>query len=389
MELKEFEVLLEKKLGDTMPDLVEKILKPFKEAQDNKLKQLFEETTAGKSAHKLEVAQKTIGLLRAVLHGDGVEAKALSEGTDADGGYLVHTEFKDEIQRLVPIYGIARRECRIWPMKAKTLTLPAMAAAGVLTGYWIGEGISKTATKWVLSQKSLTAKKCCAFVVAFDELLEDASGTDLGDIFDIIALLFAETLGGLEDTGLFNGAVGGPTGILPTSGTNAVTLTGTTFASLGTTDGIDKLLDMQTAIADGARDGKYFMHAQVFAYLQKMQATTYDSSHYGAFLYGSPGGPIPATLWGKPVELTDYMPNAAATAVNTKFVLFGNLRKCVAFGDRKRLTIDKSTEATVVDEAAATINLFQQDASALRAVERVDIVVTVPHGLSVLKTAAS
>ena len=63
---------------------------------------------------------------------------------------------------------------------------------------------------------------------------------------------------------------------------------------------------------------------------------------------------------------------------------FGNLKKCVVFGDRKQLAVDVLKEGTV-----GTENLGEECKQALRFYERVDIAIPVPAGLTRMKTAAA
>ena len=184
MTIEEFDELLDKKIENAVNPLIEKI-----NSVDNKLLTgLRQNASVGEITP--EVAAKTINLFRTVLGYEplgGIKATdVLDEATAAEGGYLVPEEFQAEVIRLVPDYGIARKECRIIPMKSKSKTLPALTAG--ITAYWIGEGAKKKTSKWTLAQVKLVAHKLAALVPATDELLEDTSI----DTFNLLTTLIAE-----------------------------------------------------------------------------------------------------------------------------------------------------------------------------------------------------
>lgn len=92
---------------------------------------------------------------------------------------------------------------------------------------------------------------------------------------------------------------------------------------------------------------------------------------------------IAGTLWGYPVYLSDKMPTLSATAVSTKFIIFGNL-KHLFVGVRSDMVMSISEHATVGSD-----NLFEKNMSAVRVVARHAIAVGLPSAFACLKTAAS
>jgi HK97 family phage major capsid protein len=77
------------------------------------------------------------------------------------------------------------------------------------------------------------------------------------------------------------------------------------------------------------------------------------------------------------------MPDNGDSAPATSFVVFGDLKRCVLFGDRQSLQVMLLKEATIDGT-----NLAEFDLIGLRFVERLDIEVGLPNGLAILKTAA-
>ena len=65
------------------------------------------------------------------------EVKALSEGVDADGGYLVPEEFERTLFQVMEKYGVARRYCRKYTMGTDTRNITAVE--NTVVGYIVGE----------------------------------------------------------------------------------------------------------------------------------------------------------------------------------------------------------------------------------------------------------
>lgn len=311
-----------------------------------------------------------------------LQARGMSEGTDADGGYLVPVEFARRIERVSQEYGVARKLCRIMPMSTNKKDVPTSLANPTVALY--GEGAAITDSKPTFGKVQLVAKKFGAIVVGTQELIED-NATDQA-IWDFIADLLGEQFGVAEDEQVFTGDGTGNnlTGILVSSNAqlNTVTMaTGdTTFADITA----DYLLDMVNAVASSARrKGVFVMHPEIFAYVQKLK----DSN--GQYIYRQPNATetdsdIAGYVWNKPVYLSDAMPAAADTAVSTKFAIFGDLKKGCIIGDRRRITLKRLTEGTI-----GSTNLAEEDEEALRATSRMAFQVVLGDAIALLKTAAS
>ena len=71
------------------------------------------------------------------------------------------------------------------------------------------------------------------------------------------------------------------------------------------------------------------------------------------------------------------------------FIIFGNLQKCVAYGDKQGIRVKLLDQASVYDENDQLINLAERDMLALRVHKRVGFVVILPAGICVLSTGAT
>jgi HK97 family phage major capsid protein len=292
----------------------------------------------------------------------------MNEGDNVQGGYLVPVEYYNEIMRIPCGYGIARRDCRIIPMNSSTMNIPT--SAGLPTTYWIGEGIEKPESKPTFGRVQLIAVKQICLVVFTDELLADATPPIVQYIIEVVREVMLQG----EDEALFNGNGGaGITGVLACGTQVVMDNNRQSFSQIHS----DDLLKMVDAVACNAEvGGKFYFHKHILTWLRTLKDTT------GNYILQPAVGNAPPTLWSYPYETSPQMPNNADDAVNTPFVIFTNMKKTVAFGDRQALTTKMLTEATV-----DSTNLAVYDMTALRFVERLDIECLLPTGIAVLYTA--
>lgn len=390
MEIKEFET----KVGEIVSSTIEKALENLD--IEGKAKKVAEKTMdekgldamkaklfgATKGYDKLEGKEKIAKFTRAVARKDveaikAINEKAMTEGTDNAGGYLVPEEFRAEVIRLAEDFGIVRGNARVIPMKRDSLVLPKVTSS--VNVYWPGEGVAGTESQPVLGQVQLLAKTCVGLTVQSNELLEDAEV----DTVALLMELFAEALAGEEDSQGLVGSGSPFTGILETSGVNVVTLGSgdTAFSNLDA----DDLRDMITQLKSLALNGAMFiMHREVWGIVQKLKE---NGQHIATFSNplvtkdASKATGIVGYVWGYPVKLSDKMPSTSA--VSTKFIIFGNM-KYLYMGDRKQMTLKISEDATV-----GSNNVFEQNMSAVRITERIALAVGLETAFAVLKTAAA
>lgn len=336
---------------------------------------------------KMTKSEKAAQFIKAVFRKDfGTLAsmKAMTEGTDSAGGYLVPEEYAAEINRIAEDYGLVRKFARKLKMNTDTLNMPTLTTN--VTVSWPGEATAGTASDLTLGRTQLLTKTLVGLTVLSNELLADANL----DVTRILADLFGEAIAGEEDNQGLTGTGSPFTGILGNVSVNIITMaTGKdTFSELDA----DDLRDMISAVKPLALNGSGFiMHRSIWGVIQKLK----QNSQYivslavpvigknGEAGMGGPAGTPVGTIWGYPVYLSEKMPAASATAVSTKYIIFGNLSH-LWFGDRQQMTLDISNAATV-----GASNTFAANESAIRVTERVAIAVGLPAAFAVLKTAAS
>jgi HK97 family phage major capsid protein len=137
-----------------------------------------------------------------------------SEGTGADGGFLVPPEFSREIWKKVEAEENLMNRCSTLTPSGNNMTIPKdettpWGSSGIQV-YWDSEASQINQTKTVFEQDTIRLNKLTALVPATDELLEDAPGYE--------SFIMAKVPGIMShkiNTAIVNGTgVGQPLGIL-------------------------------------------------------------------------------------------------------------------------------------------------------------------------------
>lgn len=330
-----------------------------------------------------------------------------NEGTNSAGGYTVPIEWAADLTRNLGKYGFARRYLRPYQMSRKTLDM-----AGLLTKpsvALVAEGAAIAASKPVLDQLVLTAKKVAAIYPATNELLEDANI----DTYAIMLEIYTEQFQIFEDTSAFQNAntnwpgllwygAGAITSGIAANGARAYSRTNSTSGgatgypqmsdAASTTDAwFDHLLMLQGQPSALFEGGKFFIDQNV---LVAMLAMRDSNKRFLADLDTSlaPGMglegqtilryrgyevvPLPSGI------MFTYDASAHASA---PFSVFCNPQRCWAMmGTRGGFFVDQSKDGTV-----DTVSAFENDLTLWRMKERIAFGVGRPETMAVLRTDAS
>lgn len=338
---------------------------------------------------KMAAKEKAASFIKAVYHKDlnSLAAfKAMSEGTDSAGGFVVPEEFAAEVYRVVEDFGLVPKLARKFPMTSEKLRVPRLSAS--VSVYWPGENTAGTASQPTFEAVVLQANTLIGITPMSNELLADANVS----VIDLLTTLFAEAIAGELDSQGLAGSGSPFTGILNDTGVTVLTLgTGNSTFTLASTP--DNARSLIAQVKPWSLQGAAFiMHRSVWALFQSAKASTSGNYFLSTFnpvltgntqANGTQGYPlaVAGTLWGYPVLLSDKMPSS--TAVSTKYVIFGNLQH-IFMGTRQDLAVAISQEATIGSD-----NLFAQNMSAVRVITRVALAVGLPTAFAVLKTSAS
>lgn len=303
---------------------------------NSKLKQILN----GKdiySKDELTKDEKIVGFFHALVTNNQVALKALSEGSDADGGYLFPNEFMTELIEDLPNINVMRQYVRIIPMRRDKMDISTLVSGPKVT--WTAENAAKSTTSAHFGTKQLTAFKMAAILYSSDELVEDSDSTD---IVSTIIRLFTEAIADEEEKVIWTGnGTTQPQGL--TVGTVGGTVTGTGVP-------FNDVLALFYALpAKYRKNAAFFANDYTTLQLSKVRDTAGQYIWNPSRVTGTPD-----TLLGKPLVNSDWVPNNQ--------IYFGDLKAGYFLGDRKRITVKVSND---------TETAFTKDQTAIRVVERI------------------
>jgi HK97 family phage major capsid protein len=263
-----------------------------------------------------------------------LEVKAMSEGSNADGGYTVPLEIERTIDRVLakasPIRGLAT----VRQIGGGTYRKP-IVTAGAAAG-WTGESdaISSPTTTPTLAALDFRAMELYAMPAATQTLLDDSQVDIEQWLAEEVQTVFAEQ----EGAAFVNGTGSGqPKGFLQyTSAADAswswgklgYVASGADGAFLGDDDApADALLDLAYAPKQAYRaNGRWVMNRKTESAVRKFK----DSSGNYIWQPGTAAGQ-PATIFGYPVTEVEDMPDIAANSLS---IAFGDFARGYLIVDR-------------------------------------------------------
>jgi HK97 family phage major capsid protein len=265
-----------------------------------------------------------------------LEAKALSIGSDPDGGFLVPDELERTVNRGVRNVSPIRAIAGIRRVSGSVYKKP-FAITGVGTG-WIAETAARPETTTpTLAELAFPTMELYAMPAATSALLDD-SAVDIDEwIADEVRDSFAQQEGTAFVTG--NG-VAKPKGFLDYTkvdnaswswGSIGFIKTGVAGAFPATDPG-DKLIDLVYTVKSGYRgNGTFAFNRASQAVIRKMKDTD------GTYLWqpAAKAGEA-STLMGFPVAESEDMPNIATDSYS---VAFGDFRRGYLIVDRAGIRI--------------------------------------------------
>jgi HK97 family phage major capsid protein len=265
-----------------------------------------------------------------------LESKALSIGSDPDGGYLVTEELERAVNRGVRNVSPIRAIAQVRRVSGSVYKKP-FAVTGAESG-WIAETAARPETDTpTLAELAFPTMELYAMPAATSALLDDAA-VDIDEwIADEVRLSFAEQEGTAFVTG--NGTAK-PRGFLDyTKVANASWIWGNigyvTTGQAGAfpaTDPGDKLIDLVYTVKSGYRaNGSFVLSRATQAVIRKMK----DGDGNYLWQPAAKAGDA-STLMGFPVAESEDMPNIAA---DSYAIAFGDFRRGYLIVDRAGIRI--------------------------------------------------
>jgi HK97 family phage major capsid protein len=292
--------------------------------------------------------------------------RAASEGVNSAGGFLVPEEFSMEIIDLRDKYGMFRRLCTPFPMGRDTMTVPRRS--GGLTAYPVGEGVAATLSQMGWESVRLTANKWGVLTLMSSELDEDAA-VNIGDILVgevAYAFAIAEDTAGFAGDG--SGTYHGIRGFLQLFADQVVAGASTFKSAVDGASGHDTFAEIDSvdlANLMGALPQYCYLRGSPSWYCSQVAwATVFQRliMNAGGISKDDITGRVVFQYLGFPVEITPSMPTTTGDLSDKAMIMFGDIGLAAAFGDRRGMTVARSTEYK-----------FAEDQIAIKGTERFDI----------------
>lgn len=287
-----------------------------------------------KSADQIAHQKAFVGYLRkgSDVNLSELEAKALSVGSDPDGGYFVTPDTSGRMVTKIYESSAIRQIASVQMISTDKLEgIEDLDEAGY---EWSGETSTRNTTdtpeigKWGIEAFELSAKP-----KATQKMLDDSAVNVEMWLADKIAAVF----GRAEETAFVTG-----TGIRRPKGFTAYATaaddgTGVTWGSVGyiasgasadfaSSNPVDKIYDLMGALKNGyMANARFVTRRTVITKMRKLKDGT------GNYLWAPPTGTMPETFAGFPVTRAEDMP---ALAANSLSLSFGDFRQGYQIVDR-------------------------------------------------------
>lgn len=289
------------------------------------------------------------------LRGKVLVHNVLSEGTDADGGYLVPEDFERDIVTALEEENVIRSLAKVITTQHER-KIPV--ATGHSTAQWTAENAAYTESNPTFGQKQIDAFKLTDLARVSVELLQDSAF----DIEDYLMKEFARAFGIAEEEAFCVGTgTNQPTGIFTANG-------GTVGVTAAANNAItaDELISLVYALKSPyRRNAKFLMNDATISAIRKLK------DQNGAYLWQpSLQAGQPDRLLGYDLYTSPYVPTMAAGALTVAFGDFKNYW----IGDRAGRTVQRLNELYATNGQIGYV-----------ATERVDGKVILPEGIQLLK----
>ena len=268
----------------------------------------------------------------------GVEARALSEGSNSAGGYLVPQEFAARVIRLVETFGTMPGACERVTLARDVMTIPKRTTG--TTAYFVSEGGSITESDPAWNVVTLNSKKLAVACRLSSEVLEDSAS--YVNIADQVTQEFGTSLAFKIDSVGWNGAGtsgdGSITGIVGAIGSNATTASVVTAASGNTgfeTLDVEDFLAVIGKLPIYARSGArwYVSPAGYAASIARLKYAL------GGNAVGDLSGDAGLSFMGYPVTLVHVLNSTLGADGSAIKVLFGNLGLSSIYAARREFSM--------------------------------------------------
>lgn len=296
-----------------------------------------------------DLTEKSVEFLKAVFKGDLGQIRDLSEGTDADGGYLVPTDLRSLITRKINDRAVFRTSgATVIPMNTDKMDNPFESTQ--VTTYWVDENAEITQSDPAFGNEQLQIHTLAGLSRMSRQLVSDAKV----NILDVIVDMFVQAIAREEDDKFMVG-----TGTLQPKGLRAYSIG--SVAQSGTNLEYDDLTALVYEADEGYRNDPtacFLMHKDAIKLITGLK----DSANRPIFGAGDISKGLPATLLGYPIREMNAIPTNLGAGSNTTEIYFGAMRYYL-IGDREQVGVETSTQEG---------DSFKKHRMAVKVYERVD-----------------
>lgn len=293
-------------------------------------------------------------------HGFKTAHNVLQESVPTNGGYLIPTEFHDEIITALTGENVLRQISRVITTSTQH---EVVIQATAPTADFIGEGQNINLSTETFNKKTIGAYKLAAGCSVTNELLADS----FYDIEQHLLTEFSKAIGTREENAFLNGDGNGqPLGILPTMDAD----TTTTITSSGTAITADDVINLAYSLKRPYRKNAcWLMNDTTLAEIRKLKDATQNYIWTQNLLTDDNNLPS-MNLLGFPVYTSEYMPSIESEKIP---ILFGDFTRFI-IGQRGEMTFKPLHELHAL-----------QDLSTYLLIERIDGVLADSQAIKGLK----
>jgi len=280
----------------------------------------------GDSLKDLSKEERVAKFLTAVVFDDRTTAKALSEGTPADGGYLVPNEFRAQVITKRNKESVIRPRATTIPMSRDKMDMPKQGNNVAVS--WTAENAAFTESNPTFGTLQLDTNKLTGLSYMSRELFADSAI----NLLDYVAAIWGKAFAAEEDRVFMVGdGTGKPKGI------HTETFSQTAAAS--TNLSADNLIDAFYGLpVQYRKNAVWIMHNTRIALTRKLKDTTNN------YLWADGLDSAGPTILGRPVIEQNDLPTNLGAGTNESVIYFGDLSYYL-IGDREEMGVETSTVA--------------------------------------------
>jgi len=284
-----------------------------------------EDDPAGDAFKGLKPEEKVQKFFKALVFKDGATIKALGEGVDAAGGYLVPEEFKAMLIEALPDYTVMRPIVTVMPVSTLSGHIPTLT--GKPGAEWGTENSAMNEQSAQFGEVLYTLNRLQSLIPMSRELVADANI----DLVQLLTRLFAEAFAAEEDRAMTAGTGTGQPKGFTTEPIDSAAISGSALA-YGDVAGLLSLLKTQ-----------YRRRAVFMTSPKGMQLLRQLVDGNGRPLLFTPADSDVSTLFGKPVIENVNIAENLGTNTNETEIYFGDFKYYYLF-DRGEYSVESTMD---------------------------------------------